>query len=1188
MRRGLRLIWRPSGNWVVAIELAALAAVCALPFWPRISLLGTASQKSVVKLPVAVDHDPMTMPAAMPRTTLPRMPRPVPAFDIPPNRDDDESAAPPVSAHSPPPGWSWIELATGAYLFSAMLVVAWLVWGAAAAIRACRQAEDAPESLREELTRIVGDGRAVPRLLVSSRVTTAVALGLRRPTIVLPVGLLEDGPPQALRAVLMHEWAHIRNGDLWLLALGRFLLVLLFPHPLFWWLRRAIRGDQELLADAAAAGDNRPAYAEELLRLVRKTAYRSPMAASVAVGIWESSSQLSRRIAMLLDEDFRVEPRVPRRWRHRVLGLLAISGAVCSLVTLQPGPSAGQAAQANGPAAAASSSHPSLAAESSEKGASAITEPIVLPVYRLFPLGEPAACKELALTAEQIQKLRAIHDKYNADASNLANAKSRLLQERMKEIVKQVEEILTPEQMQSLKEIVFRELTYSCLSDPKDLERLSLTQEQNGKLLSLRQEVDDWFQRNDQEMIDKALSVLTSQQQALFREETLGPLGPDDQLIPLAVNVKGETKPIYVYSLDPYPDFTQPSVRKELGLSATQEQQVRDILGSSANLAERLARELEKLPPQERERNLPLLASISSEVRSHRAESREERYDFAEKMIEARKKQRARFAEHPMMKASVELRKQFEAMLTPKQLALYRDMAVRRFAARARHDSLMLRMVGASEQQVADIKRVYDDHIAKGAQFVREAGQRLLKILTPPQQEALRAEFEKEIGKIEATLSSGMDQATEGDLLGPVKISGGSLALVGRPAVKSAPAGKAGKVSAEASVASTAPAPMEKWDPSFQLPVYFELWQPELRKRLGIEFSAEQRKKLREISADCARKRRELLKDGPKTTDQVQEAKFTETWDQAIKDYRRQVETVLTPQQLQTYQELTLNKEASRLLRQPEARKSIGITITRQQQEELDRVDRETSEKYTQECEHAIRAVLAALNPQQREQLRLEVEQRILADEEGFWLRASQTGAIKAVDGDVIFEWVPPEMKNANLVREEGELQDETIAKRVGLATEQRKQLSALDAEHQRKTQQLVLEVLKLSPEQRRRPEVREKAARMRNETRQRTVALLTPQQWAALKDIDFGGGAFTILRGIIFPETTFDKVTDPKVQKKIALSDQQMAALRRIYEDFEIDQNRIGQELDRKTFDVLTPQQQDKIREYLVKTRGW
>ena len=167
-----------------------------------------------------------------------------------------------------------------------------------------------------------------------------MALGLRRPTILLPTGLVEDGSPQAIRAVLTHEWAHIRNGDLWLLALGRCLLVLLFAQPLFWWLRRAIRGDQELLADAAAAGDNRPAYAEELLRLVRQTASPSPLSASAAVGIWEGSSQLSRRITMLLDETFHVEPRGSRSWRYRTLAVLVLLGAAVSLVTLRPARSA--------------------------------------------------------------------------------------------------------------------------------------------------------------------------------------------------------------------------------------------------------------------------------------------------------------------------------------------------------------------------------------------------------------------------------------------------------------------------------------------------------------------------------------------------------------------------------------------------------------------------------------------------------------------------------------------------------------------------------------------------------------------------------------------------------------------------------------------------------------------------------
>jgi hypothetical protein len=295
-------------------------------------------------------------------------------------------------------------MAAAAYLASAGLVVVWLIWGAVAATRACRHSENVPDSLREELVRIVDDGCRVPRLLVSSRVKTAVALGLRRPTILLPAGLLQEGSPQAIRAILTHEWAHIRNGDLWLLALGRCLLVLLFPHPLLWWLRRAIRGDQELLADAAAAGDNRPAYAEELLRLVHKTAYPSPMAASVAVGIWESSSQLSRRIAMLLDENFRVEARTPRRWRYRVLGLLAILGAACSLLTLQPARLGGEERQPAGTEGGAA--QPATPAET--KTAAPASDAQTGPEARRNVAAAPDARRRLA------QSLAAIQSAYDA------------------------------------------------------------------------------------------------------------------------------------------------------------------------------------------------------------------------------------------------------------------------------------------------------------------------------------------------------------------------------------------------------------------------------------------------------------------------------------------------------------------------------------------------------------------------------------------------------------------------------------------------------------------------------------------------------------------------------------------------------------------------------------------------------
>ena len=120
------------------------------------------------------------------------------------------------------------------------------------------------------------------------------------------------------------------------------MLLLLFAHPLYWWLRGRIRDDQEAVADAVAARESPHDYAQELLNWVRRTEYRKPMRAVAAVGVWESRWQLSRRIAMLLDETFCVQTAVSRRWKCRAVGLLMLVGAALSLVTLQPSRSVGQ------------------------------------------------------------------------------------------------------------------------------------------------------------------------------------------------------------------------------------------------------------------------------------------------------------------------------------------------------------------------------------------------------------------------------------------------------------------------------------------------------------------------------------------------------------------------------------------------------------------------------------------------------------------------------------------------------------------------------------------------------------------------------------------------------------------------------------------------------------------------------
>ena len=332
--------------WAVMIELALLAAICASPAWPRLALTAAAPERSTG------DSSPPPIARSSEAPPAPQSPRTqIPSGTLTQRRETGGQREAPAPASPEPPvsfkphvAWTLPSLPllmAGAFLTGLTLAGLWLAWGAAGAAMLCGRATVAPASLQQELSAIAGPHATRPRLLLSPRIGNAVALGVLRPTILLPATLAQEGPLQAVRAVLAHEWAHIRNRDLWLLALGRCLLTLLFAHPLYWWLRRRIRDDQEAVADAVAAQDDRQDYAERLLDWVKMTVRVPRIRVSGAVGIREGSSQLSRRIAMLLDDTFRVKPSGSRRWQYRAVGLTALLALAISMITLRPGPTRG-------------------------------------------------------------------------------------------------------------------------------------------------------------------------------------------------------------------------------------------------------------------------------------------------------------------------------------------------------------------------------------------------------------------------------------------------------------------------------------------------------------------------------------------------------------------------------------------------------------------------------------------------------------------------------------------------------------------------------------------------------------------------------------------------------------------------------------------------------------------------------
>lgn len=177
-----------------------------------------------------------------------------------------------------------------------------------------RQRRPAPAHVHAALAELEPIFAHRPRIGVNSLVHGPVSYGLWKPTILLPPAFCNEGDPEKLRWILAHELTHLRRRDAWgclLLALGG---ALYFHVPWFWWMKRHVRLAQEYLADAAAAQiANAVEYAQYLVSLTTLTS-RPTLASSQAAGVFESPSDLYRRVHMLLHQRNVIERGAPRWW----------------------------------------------------------------------------------------------------------------------------------------------------------------------------------------------------------------------------------------------------------------------------------------------------------------------------------------------------------------------------------------------------------------------------------------------------------------------------------------------------------------------------------------------------------------------------------------------------------------------------------------------------------------------------------------------------------------------------------------------------------------------------------------------------------------------------------------------------------------------------------------------------------
>lgn len=152
---------------------------------------------------------------------------------------------------------------------------------------------------------------------ISRDIDVPLAVGFLRPQVLLPSTLIEEQSSAAIEAIITHEVAHLRRGDVWTNAFARFVEALAALNPAAWFVLRRLSVEREIacddwVVDRLGAGD---IFARALATMASCAGARTPLAAPSAIG---SKHSVVTRIEQLLDAH-------PRRLR---LSLSAVGGTL--------------------------------------------------------------------------------------------------------------------------------------------------------------------------------------------------------------------------------------------------------------------------------------------------------------------------------------------------------------------------------------------------------------------------------------------------------------------------------------------------------------------------------------------------------------------------------------------------------------------------------------------------------------------------------------------------------------------------------------------------------------------------------------------------------------------------------------------------------------------------------------------
>ncbi len=152
------------------------------------------------------------------------------------------------------------------------------------------------------LWRVMSKSRLLrARLHESSEIVTPVTVGVFRPAVILPAGW-RAWSANTKRAVLAHEFAHIRRRDTLTSSLCRLAKCIYWFHPLVWWISRQMSELAELSCDAAALEKNGdPGSYSRILLGFAETVHAAGYRAALPGLAMASGSGMSHRIDQVFE-----------------------------------------------------------------------------------------------------------------------------------------------------------------------------------------------------------------------------------------------------------------------------------------------------------------------------------------------------------------------------------------------------------------------------------------------------------------------------------------------------------------------------------------------------------------------------------------------------------------------------------------------------------------------------------------------------------------------------------------------------------------------------------------------------------------------------------------------------------------------------------------------------------------------